>query len=172
VGIAGREEKCRFVVDELGFDACVSHLSPDLPGQLRAACPDGVDIYFENVGGAVFEAVLPLFRPRARMIICGLIAHYGETGDARAELMRKGAPVFADREVEVRDLFVGDFVAGHHGAFLAEMAPLVAAKKLKYLEDRRRGFEALPGAFIDMMSGRNFGKTLVQLGPDTSLGEK
>jgi NADPH-dependent curcumin reductase CurA len=172
VGVAGREEKCRFVVEELGFDACVSHLAPDFPDQLRAVCPDGVDIYFENVGGAVFEAVLPLFRPRARMVICGLIAHYGESGDARAELMRKGARVFAEREVEVRDLFVGDFVAEHHDRFLAEMAPLVATGEIRYLEDRRQGFETLPSAFIDMMSGRNFGKTLVQIGPDTSLGEE
>lgn len=169
VGVAGREEKCRFVVEELGFDACVSHLAPDFPDQLRSACPQGVDIYFENVGGAAFEAVLPLFRPKARMVICGLIAHYGESGDARAELMRKGAPVFAGQDVEVRDLFVGDFVAEHHDRFLAEMAPLIAGGKIRYQEDRRHGFEALPGAFIDMMSGRNFGKTLVQVAPDTSL---
>ena len=80
-GIAGREEKCRFVVDELGFDACVSHLSPDLRrATCAAACPAGVDVYFENVGGAVFDAVLPLFNPGARMTICGLIAHYGDDG--------------------------------------------------------------------------------------------
>ena len=171
VGVAGREEKCRFVVEELGFDACVSHLAPDFPEQLRAACPEGVDVYFENVGGAVFEATLPLFRPKARMVICGLIAHYGEAGDARAELMRRGATIFAEREAEVRDLFVGDFVAEHHDRFLAEMAPLVARGEVKYLEDRRHGFETLPRAFIDMMSGANFGKTLVQINHDPSLGE-
>ncbi|MBV8683194.1 MAG: NADP-dependent oxidoreductase [Caulobacteraceae bacterium] len=172
VGIAGREEKCRFVVDELGFDACVSHLAPDFPDQLRAACPEGVDVYFENVGGPVFEATLPLFRPKSRMVICGLIAHYGESGDARAELMRRGAATFAERKMEVRDLFVGDFVADHQDRFLAEMTPLVARGDVKYLEDRRHGFEALPGAFIDMMSGANFGKTLVQINPDQSLGER
>jgi NADPH-dependent curcumin reductase len=172
VGIAGREEKCRFVTEELGFDACVSHLAPDFPEQLRAACPDGVDVYFENVGGPVFEAVLPLFRRGARMVICGLIAHYGESGDARDTLMRKGEAVFTERGVEVRDLFVGDFVAEHHDAFLREMAPLVAAGEIKYLEDRRWGFEALPGAFIEMMSGGNFGKTLVQIGADPTLEER
>ena len=172
VGVAGREEKCRFVVEELGFDACVSHLAPDFREQLRAACPDGVDVYFENVGGAVFEAVAPLFRPKARMVICGLIAHYGETGDARAELLRRGAAIFAAREVEVRDLFVGDYVAEHHDRFIAEMGPLVASGEVKYLEDRRHGFNALPGAFIDMMSSHNFGKTLVQIGADPSLGEQ
>jgi NADPH-dependent curcumin reductase len=171
VGIAGREDKCRFVTDELGFDACVSHLAPDFPEQLRAACPDGVDVYFENVGGAVFEAVLPLFRPGARMVICGLIAHYGESGDARAALMRKGGPVFAERGVEVRDLFVGDFVAEHHDTFLRQMAPLVAAGEIKYLEDRSLGFEALPAAFVGMMSGGNFGKTLVQIRADPTRRE-
>ena len=91
VGIAGREAKCRFVVDELGYDACVSHLSPTLPADLAAACPAGIDVYFENVGGEVFEAVLPLFNPGARMTICGLIAHYGddEGTDSRATLMAR-----------------------------------------------------------------------------------
>src|SRR5206468_7825523 len=92
VGIAGREEKCRFVVEELGFDACVSHLSPTFADDLKAACPAGVDVYFENVGGAVFNAVLPLFNTGARMTICGLIAHYGDAAgtDARAALMKRG----------------------------------------------------------------------------------
>src|SRR6476659_3342478 len=84
VGIAGREEKCRYVEGELGYDACVSHLSPSFAQDLKAACPAGVDVYFENVGGAVFEAVLPLFNAGARMTICGLIAHYGDTGGADA----------------------------------------------------------------------------------------
>ena len=83
-GIAGREEKCRYVVEELGFDACISRLSPSFAQDLKAACPDGIDIYFENVGGVVFEAVLPLFNPGARMTICGLIAHYGDAPGADA----------------------------------------------------------------------------------------
>jgi NADPH-dependent curcumin reductase CurA len=171
VGIAGREDKCRFVTDELGFDACVSHLSPDFPEDLRAACPDGVDVYFENVGGRVFEAVLPLFSPGARMVICGLIAHYGESGDARATLMRQGEAVFAERRVAVRDLFVGDFVAERHDEFLSEMGPLVASGDIRYRQDVRMGFDALPAAFIAMMSGANFGKTLVQLCVDpTAVG--
>src|SRR5580698_5553364 len=127
VGIAGVEKKCRFVVDELGFDACVSHLSPTFAADLRAACPAGVDVYFENVGGAVFDAVLPLFNANARMTICGLIAHYGDAAgtDARAALMARGESVFRERGITVRDLFVGDFVESHHDAFLREVAPLV-----------------------------------------------
>ena len=171
VGIAGVEKKCRFVVDELGFDACVSHLSPTFADDLRAACPDGVDVYFENVGGKVFEAVLPLFNKGARMTICGLIAHYGdETGvDARAALMKKGESIFRERGVAVGDLFVGDFVKDHHDAFLAEVAPHVAAGKLKYREDIRQGLENVPAAFSEMLRGDNFGKMLVQVGEDPTL---
>ena len=168
VGIAGHEEKARFVTDELGFDACVSHLSPTFAEDLRAACPAGVDVYFENVGGAVFDAVVPLFNEGARMTICGLIAHYGDAdaAGARAALMRRGEPVLSDRHVQVNDLFVGDFVAVHQDAFLRQMAKWVAAGEVRYREDIRHGVETIPAAFIEMMRGGNFGKTLVQVGDD------
>ncbi|MFI4976930.1 MAG: NADP-dependent oxidoreductase [Caulobacterales bacterium] len=171
VGIAGRDEKCRFVTGELRFDACVSHLSPTFPEDLRAACPSGVDVYFENVGGAVFDAVLPLFNPGARMTICGLIAHYGDAAgtDARAALMARGAPVFKARGVTVRDLFVGDFVESHHDAFLREVAPRVAAGDIRYREDIRQGIETVPACFAEMLRGGNFGKMLVQVGVDPTL---
>jgi NADPH-dependent curcumin reductase CurA len=171
VGIAGKAAKCRFVVDELGFDACVSHLSPTLPADLAAACPAGVDVYFENVGGKVFEAVLPLFNPGARMTICGLIAHYGddEGTDSRAALMKMAEPVFKSRNVSVKNLFVGDFAAGHHDEMLAYVAPLVASGRLKYREDIRQGLEAIPTCFAEMLRGDNFGKMLVQVGDDPTL---
>jgi NADPH-dependent curcumin reductase CurA len=166
VGIAGREQKCRYVVDELGFDACVSHLSPTFAAGLRAACPAGIDVYFENVGGAVFDAVLPLFNQGARMTICGLIAHHGDAGDARAALMAQGERVFRERGVKVQNLFVGDYVASHHDAFLREVAPLVASGKIKYREDIRQGIENVPACFAEMLRGDNFGKMLVQVGSD------
>jgi NADPH-dependent curcumin reductase CurA len=168
VGVAGRPEKCRFVTEELGFDACVSHLSPTFPEDLRAACPAGIDVYFENVGGAVFDAVLPLFNARARMTICGLIAHYGEAAgtDARAALMARGEAIFRERGVGVRDLFVGDFVAGHQDDFLRRMGPWVASGAVKYREDIREGLEVLPAAFAEMLSGANFGKMLVRISED------
>ncbi len=171
VGIAGREQKCRFVVEELRFDACVSHLSPTFAEDLRAACPAGVDVYFENVGGAVFDAVLPLFNTGARMTICGLIAHYGDAAgtDARATLMKRGESVFRDRGVTVRDLFVGDFVESHHDAFLREVAPRVASGDIKYLEDIRQGIETVPTSFAEMLRGDNFGKMLVQVSLDPTL---
>ena len=168
VGIAGREEKCRFVVEDLGFDACASHLSPTFAKDLRAACPAGVDVYFENVGGAVFDAVLPLFNPGARMTICGLIAHYGDAAgtDARSALMKRGEAVFAERGMTVRDLFVGDFVEGHQDAFLREMAAWVRSGEVKYREDIRQGLETVPACFAEMLRGDNFGKMLVQVGVD------
>jgi NADPH-dependent curcumin reductase len=174
VGIAGREEKCRFVVEELRFDACVSHLSPTFADDLRAACPDGVDVYFENVGGAVFDAVLPLFNPGARMTICGLIAHYGDPDgvDARAALMARGKPIFDARGVTVRGLFVGDFVENHHDAFLREVAPSVASGQVKYREDIRQGLEAIPTCFAEMLRGDNFGKMVVQVGEDPTLAAR
>jgi len=169
VGVAGRDAKCRFVVDELGFDACVSHLSPTFAEDLRRACPDGIDVYFENVGGVVFDAVLPLFNRGARMTICGLIAHYGDAGDARAALMKKGETIFHERGVTVRDLFVGDFVATHHDQFLREMAPLVKSGAVKYREDIRHGIETVPAAFSEMLRGDNFGKMLAQVADDPTL---
>jgi len=171
VGIAGRAEKCAFVQGELRFDACVSHLSPTFADDLRAACPSGIDVYFENVGGAVFDAVLPLFNPGARMTICGLIAHYGDAAgtDARAALMARGKPVFDARGVTVRDLFVGDYVKDHHDAFLREVAPSVASGEVKYREDIRQGLERVPTCFAEMLRGDNFGKMLVQVGEDPTL---
>ena len=171
VGIAGREEKRRFVVDELGFDACVSHLSPTFAEDLKAACPAGVDAYFENVGGAVFDAVLPLFNRNARMTICGLIAHYGEAdvATARVALMQRGEAIFRERNVKVSDLFVGDYVAEHQDAFLQQMSAWVAAGEVRYREDIRHGFETIPAAFAEMMRGDNFGKTLVQVSDDPTL---
>jgi NADPH-dependent curcumin reductase CurA len=171
VGIAGREAKCRYVVNALGFDACVSHLSTTFPDDLRAACLRGIDVYFENVGGPVFDAVLPLFNTNARMTICGLIAHYGDEAgsDARAALMKRGESVFKARGVAVRDLFVGDYVASYHDAFLRDVAPKVAASRIKYREDIRHGIENVPAAFAEMLRGDNFGKMLVQVGEDPTL---
>ncbi|HEX7886936.1 MAG TPA: NADP-dependent oxidoreductase [Phenylobacterium sp.] len=167
VGIAGRPEKCRFVTEELGFDACVSHLSPTFADDLRAACPTGADVYFENVGGPVFDAVLPLLKPGSRMTICGLIAHYGDAPDANAgELEAARARA---RGALVQNLFVGDYVESHHDAFLRDMAPWVAQGKVRYREDIREGLETIPAAFAEMLQGGNFGKMLVRVADDPTL---
>ena len=129
--------------------------------------PDGIDIYFENVGGAVFEAVLPLFNPGARTTICGLIAHYGDApgADARAQERRRAEA----RGVSVRNLSVGGYAADWHDAFHAEMAPWVASREVRYREDIREELEVIPTAFAEMLRGENFGKTLVRIAPDPTL---
>ena len=167
VGVAGRPEKCAFVTGELGFDACVSHLSPTFAQDLKAACPAGVDVYFENVGGTVFDAVLPLFNPGARMTICGLIAHYGDEAGANAGAEERARA--EARGVTVQNLFVGDYVESHHDTMLADMSRWVARGQVKYREDIREGLETLPAAFAEMLSGGNFGKMLVRVSEDPTL---
>jgi NADPH-dependent curcumin reductase len=171
VGIAGAQQKCDFVVDELGFDACVSHQSDGLPRALAAACPDGIDVYFENVGGKVFEAVLPLLNQHSRISLCGMISQYANTdgGNPRDAWMAAGASVFGARSVGVFDLRVGNFVADHQDRFLAEMAGWLQAGRIKYKEDLWQGLEQAPAAFRAMLEGRNFGKTLVAVGDDPTL---
>ncbi|WP_338122886.1 zinc-binding dehydrogenase [Bradyrhizobium yuanmingense] len=169
--MAGRDAKCKFVTEELGFDACVSHLSPTLSADVAAVCQAGVDVYFENVGGKVFEAVLPLFNQAARMTICGLIAHYGDEDGGigrRTALMKSGGSIFAARDVRVRNLLLSEFAA-QHDEMLAYVAPLVNAGKIKYREDIRQGLENIPTAFAEMLRGDSFGKMLVQVSPDPTL---
>ncbi len=163
VGIAGKSAKCRYAVEELGFDACVSHLAADLPEQLANACPDGCDIYFENVGGAVFEAVLPCLNNNSRISLCGVISQYGNVGggDPRTQWLETGRRTFDAQNVAVHDLFVGNFVADYQDKFLAEASEYVADGRLKYREDRWDGLEKAPDAFAAMLRGDNFGKTVV-----------
>ncbi len=173
VGIAGIQEKCDFVTDVLGFDACVSHRSETLPEDLRAACPDGIDAYFENVGGKVFEAVLPRLNRQARISICGLIAHYGSDAmdQARDHWKALGQPVFERQHVVAHDLAVRNFVADHQTRFFDEMATWIQDGKIKYKEDLWPGLEQAPKAFRAMMEGGNFGKTLVGVGDDPTLDD-
>ena len=165
VGVAGREEKCEFVVRELGFDACVSHLSESYPEELAAACPDGIDVYFENVGGKVFEGVLPLLNPSARITLCGMISQYGNTdGRDPGEVWRAtGAEVFERRGVQVHPLHVRNFVESHQAEFLDEMAGWIRDGLVTYREDVWDGLERAPEAFSAMLKGGNFGKTLVRV---------
>lgn len=168
VGVAGTREKCAFVVDELGFDACVSHRDEALSERLGAACPDGIDIYFENVGGKVFEAVLPLMNERSRISLCGMISQYGnlDGGNPRDAWMATGTPYFERRSIVAHDLRVGSFVADYQDTFLREMSGWIRAGRVKYKEDVWRGLERAPEAFRAMLDGRNFGKTLVAVSED------
>lgn len=168
VGVAGKTKKCDFVVDELGFDACVSHLSDTLEDDLKAACPDGIDMYFENVGGKVFEAVLPLMNRASRIALCGMISQYGNApGENAQENWRKtGAPWFERQGIAVHGLFVGNFVEDYQDEFLEQMADWVRQGKVRYKEDLWDGLPQAPRAFLAMLKGDNFGKTLVGVGED------
>ncbi|MDP6376247.1 MAG: NADP-dependent oxidoreductase [Pseudomonadales bacterium] len=164
VGVAGSEEKCRFVVEELGAAACVSHRDPEYAGVLAAACPDGIDVYFENVGGAVYEGVLALLNRNARITVCGYISQYGnEDGRNPREVWdAMGAATFERQNVAVHDLFVGNFVEAHQERFVEEMGARFQAGEIVYREHVYDGLESAPRAFGDMLAGRNFGKTLVR----------
>ena len=171
VGIAGAKEKCDYVVEDLGFDACVSHRDPDLAGKLGEACPDGIDVYFENVGGAVFQAVLPLLNPFARVPLCGLIAQYntkpGEPPPGPAavtDLMRASLT----KRLLIRGFIVYDF-ADEADAFHTEMGEWVRGGRVRYREDVVEGIENAPHAFMGLLEGRNFGKLLVRVAPDPTL---
>jgi hypothetical protein len=158
VGIAGGPEKCEHVVRELGFDACLDHRASDLEAQLRDATPNGIDIYFENVGGAVLDLVLKRLNPFARIPLCGLVSQYNAT--APYGVKNFGALLTA--RATLRGFIVSEHM-DRWPAALAELGALVAAGRLHYRESITRGLANAPAAFIGMLGGANFGKTLVEL---------
>jgi NADPH-dependent curcumin reductase len=163
VGIAGAREKCDYVINELGFDACISHHEPDLSHHLENACPKGIDIYFENVGGKVFEAVLPILNDFARVPVCGLIAHYN---DSQLPPGPNQVPLLMRTILSCR-LTVGGFIqsdfADQQASFFNDMVPWVRDKQIKYREDIVKGLENAPKAFQKLFRGENFGKLLVRV---------
>jgi NADPH-dependent curcumin reductase CurA len=163
IGIAGGPDKCRYVKDELGFDDCLDHRAPDLAGRLAAACPNGIDIYFENVAGPVLQAVLPLLNVFARIPICGTIAYYNDTGpppgpDRLPAIWR----MILTKRLTVRGLLVTDF-APLHDDFLRDVSAWLREGRIKYREDVVEGFENAPRALIGLLRGENFGKLLVHV---------
>jgi len=165
VGIAGGKDKCDYVKNELGFDDCIDHRDPNLAAKLKAACPNGIDVYFENVGGAVFEAVFPLLNPFARMPVCGLIAQYNDT----QAVVPNWAPALMrnvlTKRLNIRGFIVSDFAA-MYGDFLRDMSQWVREGKVKYREFVTEGLDNAPSAFMGLLKGANFGKQLVRVGPD------
>ena len=161
VGIAGSKDKCDYVVDELGFDACVNYKTGKLGDALGAACPKGVDVYFENVGGDVLEAVVPLLNPFARIPLCGLISQYNATGPVAGPSWR----ALLTNRVLVKGFIVSDHL-DRMPAFLGDCTPWVREGKLKFREDIVDGLERAPAAFIGLLEGKNFGKMLVRVGAD------
>lgn len=164
IGVAGGAEKCRYVVEELGFDACLDHRATDFAQQLEKVCTKGIDIYYENVGGAVFDAVLPLLNPRARIPVCGLIARYNDTalpdGPDRLPLLQS---IILRKRIRMQGFIIFDDYAPHFGDFLQQMTPWVEQGKIKFREDLVDGLENAPQAFIGLLEGKNFGKLVIRV---------
>ena len=158
VGIAGGAEKCRFAEQELGFNACLDHRGPDLGAALDAACPAGIDVYFENVGGAVQRAVFPRVRDFGRMIMCGMVAEYNR----RESLPGPNLMDCVRKRLRIQGLIVTDQWQ-RISEWQAKALPLLREGKLRYREDVVRGLEQAPAAFIGLLHGRNFGKLVVEL---------
>jgi NADPH-dependent curcumin reductase len=165
VGIAGGRDKCDFVRNELGFDECLDHRDPDLAARLKEACPNGIDVYFENVGGAVFEAVFPLLNPFARVPVCGLIAHYNDTQAAAPKWAGALMRAILTKRLTIRGFIVSDF-ASRRADFLRDMSAWVREGKVRYREFVTEGLDSAPEAFMGLLKGANFGKQLVRVGPD------
>ncbi len=164
VGIAGGPEKCAFVRDEFRFDAAVDHRAAEFPAQLAAACPSGIDVYFESVGGAIWQAVLPLLNNFARVPVCGLVAQYSGTpkGDGTDRLPATMREILSKR-LTLRGFIYSDFAKEHFSEFLREVGAGVADGRIRYREDIVDGLDKAPEAFIGMLEGRNFGKAIVRV---------
>lgn len=167
VGIAGGPDKCAHAVDTLGFDACVDYKADDFAERLKAETGDGIDIYFENVGGKVFDAVAPLLNTAARIPLCGLIAQYNATSlpegpDRLGWLMG----MFLKKRITVRGFIVFDDFGHLYPEFAKEMAGWVEAGKIKYREEMIDGLEEAPRAFIGLLRGEAFGKRVIRVGAD------
>jgi NADPH-dependent curcumin reductase CurA len=161
IGVAGSTDKCEYLTRELGFHASVNHREPDLKNALRAACPNGIDVYFENVGGVVLDAVMGLINRGARIPLCGLISQYNTRPLPPGPNL---APVLTMR-ARIQGFIVSDHF-DRFGAFLQECAPWVRSGELRYREDIVESLDAAPQAFIGLLEGKNFGKLLVRVSED------
>lgn len=166
VGIAGGADKCAFVRGALGFDAVVDHRAPDFAERLQEACPNGIDVYFENVGGAVWDAVFPLLNQYARIPVCGLIAQYNSAPpypgpDRLPVVMRE----ILSKSLQIRGFIQREF-ADQREAFQREMGEWVRSGAVRYREDIVDGLAAAPEAMIGLLEGRNFGKLVIRVAPE------
>ena len=167
IGIAGGEEKCRYAVKQFGFDACIDHRADDLEAQLAAACPDGIDVYYENVGGKVFDAVMPLLNSKARIPVCGVVAQYNATGlpDGPDRLPQLAGLILRKR-LRMQGFIIFDDYGHRYPEFAAQMGEWFKAGKINFREDVTDGLENAPQALIGLLEGKNFGKVVVRVGDD------
>ena len=164
IGVAGGSQKCSYAKEVLGFDACLDHRSPDFAQQLGRACAEGIDIYFESVGGKVFDAVLPHLNTKARIPVCGLISHYNATrlpdGPDRLSLLMRTILV---KRLKVQGFIIFDDYGPRFDEFSKAMSGWLSAGQIKYREHVVDGLENAPDAFIGMLVGKNFGKLVVRV---------
>lgn len=164
VGVAGGDEKCKFVTEELGFHACIDRRSETLATDLAAVCPDGIDVYFESVGGVVFDAVLPLLNVSARIPLCGLIAHYNDEAlpdgpDRMSLLTRK----ILTKRIKVQGFIISEDYGHRFDEFFSQMSIWVRSGTVKFREDIVDGLENAPQALIGLLEGKNFGKLVIRV---------
>jgi NADPH-dependent curcumin reductase CurA len=165
VGVAGGPEKCAYAVDELGFDACIDHKADDFAEQLTKATPDGIDVYFENVGGKVLDAVIPLLNPNARVPVCGLISQYNATAlpdgpDRMNWLMGQ----ILRKKIKMQGFIIFDDFDHLYPEFAKEMSAWIESGKIQYREEIIDGLENALEAFIGLLNGENFGKRVIHVG--------
>ena len=167
VGVAGGEEKCRHAVEVLGFDKCIDHHADDFAQQLADACPDGIDVYYENVGGKVFDGVLPLLNTSARVPICGLVSGYNATdlpdGPDRLPLLMG---TLLKKRIRMQGFIIAQDYGDRIDEFQAQMGRWVQEGKIHYREQVTDGLENAPQALIGLLEGKNFGKVVIRVAAD------
>jgi len=169
VGVAGGPEKCSHAKETLGFDECLDHKDPDFADQLKQACPDGIDIYYENVGGKVFDGVLPLLNVGARIPVCGLVSQYNKTklpdGPDRLSLLMGTILV---KRIKVQGFIIFDDYGHRYDEFAREMTEMLGAGKIHFLEQIVEGLKNAPKEFMGMLEGQNFGKLVIKVNNELS----
>lgn len=164
IGIAGGIDKCRHAVEELGFDACVDRRDPRFAARLAAACPEGIDVYFENVGGAVFDAVLPLLNIRARVPVCGFIAHYNdEAQTSGGDRLPAVTETVLGKRIRMEGFIILDHYAARFESFRRDMGEWLDAGRVKAREHVIEGLENAPAGLMGLLEGHNFGKVVVRV---------
>lgn len=164
VGIAGGPDKCAYAVEQLGFDACLDHRADDLREQLAGACPDGIDIYFENVGGKVFDAVVGLLNPFARVPVCGLISQYNATVlPAGPDRMNWLMGQLLRKKIKMQGFIIFDNFTHLYPQFAEAMQGWLAQGKIHYREELIDGLENAPQGLIGLLRGENFGKRVIRV---------
>lgn len=164
VGIAGGVEKCRYAVEKMGFDVCIDHRAPDFAHQLKQACDKGIDVYYENVGGAVFDAVLPLLNTKARIPVCGMISQYnGHHSDHQQDRLPLFMSTILKKRMRVEGFIISQDYGDRYPEFYAQMSTWLAQGKIVFKEDIVDGLENSITAFQGLLSGKNFGKLIIKV---------